>query len=401
VAIAAAAGIATGIAMQLALWSPDPTPDIDYYNLVFSGHSTWTVSAVGAPAIAGVCGYLIVPMCIDMRRERAVMLGWMGLATWIGALIVAGFIVLVPDAWGTQPDWRLMVVRALFATSGGITAIHLTTVILFNRSRRRRPLTPLPVKPGANAASSILSAASSSVAAFARGFTIETTSAWAIVIATAAATVAEIPSPSLGFQLAVVIASIAVTAKLARDAANRPPAVLVAVAYAGMVWWAIDGGGPGLFGMLVVWVWLSIGREWGRPAVTYACLGMIPCLILATGTDAVSPDTFLRDTYYATGHAHFIFATIGFAMLAVVAPRTKLASAAALVVCVSLIVHAAAMLWLGTMGMPRRYVSYDNPMFASGFHGTAIAAVAAAAGLVLSVFAVISSPPWLERSSSS
>src|SRR5215813_11999614 len=105
VAIAAAAGVAAGIAMQVALWSPDPNPDGGYYSLIFTGHGNWLAAVVGAPAIAGMCGYFVVPVLIDARRERAVMLGWMGLATWIGALIVLAFVVMAPEEWSIQPDW--------------------------------------------------------------------------------------------------------------------------------------------------------------------------------------------------------------------------------------------------------------------------------------------------------
>jgi hypothetical protein len=299
-----------------------------------------------------------------LRRERAAMLAWMGLATWIGGLIIGVYVVISPDEWAGSPDWRLMVVRALFASSGGITTIHLAILIGLNRPK---------------------------------ALTIESLCAIGFVAAIAAATVAAIPAPAIAFDFSLVAGGIAITAALVRDAAWRPPVAVVIAGILGIAWWS-HAGGLAVVLPALMWIWLAIGKGWTRPAAVYTLVGIIPALVVASLTS--DSTTFLDHTYYAVGHAHLVFAAVAFAIFGTTAPRTKLASIGALTLCLGLIAHAVVELWLGGQGMPRRYVAYE-PMFVDGFRAAGVAAVVAVGGLVLVSAAMISSRSWLVRTSSS
>ena len=367
VAVAVITGSLAGLALQFELWTPEITTSPQFYNTMLGGHGVWLSAAVGAPAVGGICGYVLVPRLVQLKRERAAMLAWMGLATWIGALIIGLYVVISPDAyeWAGSPDWRLMVVRGLFATSGGITAIHLGLIIGLNRPK---------------------------------ALTIESTCAVTFVAAIAVAAVCAVPAPAIAFDFSMIAAAIAITAALVRDATWRPPVAVVIAAILGVAWWT-HAGGPGIVLAAIVWIWLSIGKGWSRPAAVYACVGIIPALIVAS-VASVATAEHIDDTYFQVGHGHLVFASVAFAIFGVTAPRTKLASIGAATLCIGLIVHAIIEMWLGARGMPRRYLSYD-PIYVDGFRAAGVAAVVAVGGLVVVSAAMISSRSWLVRTSSS
>jgi hypothetical protein len=365
VAVAVITGSLAGLALQFELWTPELTTSPGFYNTMLGGHGLWLSAAVGAPAVGGICGYVLVPRLVHLRRERAAMLAWMGLATWIGGLIIGLYIVISPDEWAGSPDWRLMVVRGLFATSGGITAIHLGVLVGLNRPK---------------------------------ALTIDSVCAVSFVAAIAAASVCAVPAPAVAFDFSIVAAAIAITAALCRDARWRPPVAVVIAGILGIAWWT-HAGGPGFVLAALVWIWLAIGKGWSRPAAIYTFAGIIPALVVASIASATTA-TFLDDTYFQVGHAHLVFATVAFAIFGTTAPRTKLASIGAATLCLGLIAHAIIELWLGSRGMPRRYVIYE-PMYVDGFRAAGVAAVVAVGGLVLVSAAMISSRSWIVRTSSS
>lgn len=150
--------------------------------------------------------------------------------------------------------------------------------------------------------------------------------------------------------------------------------------------------------------WLLSRRDRAPGALILLLLGVVPAVLLrlfTTGVVFFGPaDVHLHDTYFVLGSLHaggsvvvLIFVAAGLGWLESLIgrrPNRHLARAGGVVLSVGLHATTLAMLHLGRLGMPRRYVAFPDVM-QPGQRALGIAAGVSAVGALLLVVAVLAS----------
>jgi hypothetical protein len=317
------------------------------YNEAFHLHATGMFAAVATPAVLCAAASPVFAGRSNPATTTTARLAGVGPVAWL-----AGVILLARSAsWATDPSSAGLGVPALglALVAGGlvITLVHYGFVILFERDRM---------------------------------------TAGHRVVATV-----------------VLVASVAVTyllverarAMLPRDSGSFivfEPLPVEGVLHADLV------------ASVAVAGWLLSRRDRAPGVLALLLVGVVPAVLLRLSTTGViffgPVDLHLHDTYFVLGSLHaggsvvmLIFVAAGLSWLESLIgrrPNRVLTTVGGVVLSVGLHATTLAMLHLGRLGMPRRYVAFPDVM-QPGQHALGIAAGVSAVGALLLVVAVLAS----------
>lgn len=328
------AGFATTTILR-TLWSADPS-GVDAYGTALALHGA-VLSSVCSPAAALA---VVVPLLLPTERPTAVPLALaaLGMLAWLvgGAIAIAGAgasmdFAATPSPWPLYGAWSTVLAHAAFA-------LALAVAVL---AQLRRSTAAILVGLGGLAiASGVLA----------------------------------------GFGVATLVAT------------RVDPTMVGAVLRGATQFWAV-----------IVSVVLAVALltridpdKVGSPALVFVALAVVPAMIgervLTRLLVIADLDVILHDTYVEVAQAHLSMFSAGAATLAALhvfelrvlgrRARAALAWPGAVLSCGGFLAHHAALLVLGTRGMPRRYPVYPES-FAELQHVAQVAGAIAMIGVAL------------------
>jgi cytochrome c oxidase subunit I len=387
--------VGSAVIMHVELFDATATFSQPSYNLAFTIHGAAAVFGLLLWAPVPALGSLLLPSMLGVRDVASPRLN--AAATWAWTAMVVLALVLV----ATDPESAVSLAGVC-----GFVMVQLAIVATLNLGvtvwRRRSAIRPMPLFAVSISWGCILS-----VFAGLGGLVLGCREADAWVERLAAAGFASLAAltPALGLAASVGLASDVLEAKLGRLRGRWCIHVAIAALVLGAILppHGIIELATILVYACVAWIWITHALRApsrGDPGAVWV-LGLAPIFLLATLSRAVlrtlRVDVHLHDTIFVAGSFHAVASCGLVALLAALfahwpaiagrQPARRLAQLGAIVTLLGMLIVCVCQLAAGQQGMPRRYQVY-HPQFEPYFQLATAGTLILCLGLILTAAAL-------------